>query len=283
MHRATAFLGLLAGCADPASPPGMVLVPGGTFVMGSDRDAFSFEGPAHEADVAPYWLDRNEVTVAQFAAFCEATGYRTDSERLGCSGVFDPESGAWRPVAGADWRHPQGPGSSASAEEPVVHVSWNDACAYGCWAKKRLPTEAEFEFALRGGRSGETYPWGEELQPNGRPRANLWQGRFPGEDLGLDGFRGVAPVGSYSPDRFGLVDVTGNVWEWCADWFDPVAYARRLCDGRYEPRTGTERVLRGGSWMCSENHCRGYRCAARSHATPDSALDNVGFRCARDP
>ena len=250
----------------------MILLPGGSFTMGSERDAFPFEGPEREVAVEPFLLDEHEVTVAEFERFVAATGHRTDSEIAGSSGVLDTRTGTWQAVEGADWRHPEGPGSAARADDPVVHVSWNDARAFCAWAGKRLPTEAEFEFAMRAGVSGATYPWGDGHDPGGPPRANLWQGTFPEEDLGRDGFRGVAPVGSFPRDRLGFLDLAGNVWEWCEDRFDP----------RSTGRNG-ERALRGGSWMCCETSCRGYRCAARSRASADSGLQHVGFRCAGDP
>jgi formylglycine-generating enzyme required for sulfatase activity len=260
---------------------GMVHIEGGTFLMGS-RGGPAYEGPVHEVEVDAFWMDRHEVTVAEFARFVAATGHTTDAEAFGWSGVFDVKTGAWEKVDGADWRHPEGPGSGAADDEPVCQVSWRDAAAYARWAGKRLPTEAEWEFAARGGLSGKTYAWGDDLRPGGRPVANWWQGVFPGRDTGEDTFRGRAPVGSFPPNGYGLSDVAGNVWEWCADWYADDYYHTSPRKNPKGPEAGTERALRGGSWMCAENFCSNYRVAARSHATPDSGLNNLGFRCAGD-
>ena len=243
----------------------MVFLRGGTFLMGAN-DGFPYEGPAHQVAVKSFWMDRHEVTVAEFRRFVEATGYKTEGEKFGWSGVFHVEKGEWQKVDGADWRHPEGPQSSSQPDEPVTQVSWNDAAAYARWAGKRLPTEAEWEYAARGGLAGKTYAWGDELRPNGKHLANWWQGHFPERNTGEDGFLGRAPVGSFPPNGYGLHDMTGNVWEWAADWFEE----------------GKERVIRGGSWMCSENYCQGFRVAARSHAAPDSGLNNLGFRCVKE-
>ncbi len=265
-----------------AEPSDMVLIPGGRFRMGT-ASGFVYEAPEHDVDVRPFWLDTQEVSVSKYATFVEATGYRTESEKLGWSGVFDPDQHQWLTVDGANWRHPEGPKSSAKPNEPVCQVSWDDANAYCRWAGKRLPTEAEYEFAASGGRIGAIFPWGDELRPGGKPAANWWQGEFPAHDAGEDGFRGRAPVGSYAPTGYGLYDIAGNVWEWCSDWFDPDYYSRSPRENPSGPERGTERSMRGGSWMCSENYCRGYRVAARGHSSHDSALNNVGFRCVRDP
>ena len=269
------------GVPGGAARGGMVFVEGGTFRMGAG-DEMPDEAPAHEVAVAPFWIDAREVTVEEFSEFVTATGYRTDAERFGWSGVFDRESGGWTAVEGADWRHPEGPGSRAAPDEPVCQVSWRDAAGYARWAGKRLPTEAEWEYAARGGLAGRRYAWGDELRPGGRPVANWWQGSFPAHDSGEDGFRGRAPAGSFRPNGYGLHDVGGNVWEWCADWYAADYYAASPRENPRGPGAGSERVLRGGSWMCSENFCSNYRVAARSHATPDTGLDNLGFRCARD-
>ncbi len=273
--------GQSSGTSTRVERDGMVLVPGATFRMGAD-DEMANESPAHEVTLEPFWMDAREVTVAEFARFVEATSYRTDAEAFGWSGVFDRETGGWKRVDGADWRHPSGPGSRAADDEPVCLVSWRDADAYARWAGKRLPTEAEWEYAARGGLAGRRYAWGDELRPGGRPVANWWQGSFPVRDTGEDGFRGRAPAGSFAPNGFGLYDVAGNVWEWCADWYAGGFYAASPRANPRGPAAGAERVIRGGSWMCAENFCSNYRVAARSHATPDTGLDNLGFRCARD-
>jgi len=260
---------------------GMALIKGGTFRMGSD-DEMPDEAPAHEVEVKSFWMDAREVTVAEFKQFVEATGYKTDAEQFGWSGVFDRKTGDWARVDGADWRHPEGPASDAASNEPVCQVSWRDASEYARWAGKRLPTEAEWEYAARGGLAGKRYAWGDELRPGGKPVANWWQGEFPTRDTGEDGFKGRAPVGSFAANGYGLYDVAGNVWEWCADWYAGDYYAASARANPPGPREGEERVIRGGSWMCAENFCSNYRVAARSHATPDTGLDNLGFRCARD-
>lgn len=260
----------------------MRLLPGGAFVMGTD-EGLPHEAPAHAVEVRPFWIDTHELTVAQFAHFVAETGYRTEAERFGWSGVFDEAARAWRTVDGADWRRPDGPGSSAAEDEPVTQVSWNDADAYARWAGKRLPTEAEWEYAARGGLAGRTYAWGDELRPGGRLLANWWQGRFPDHNTGEDGYSARAPVGRFPPNGHGVHDMTGNVWEWCADWYDPAYYAGSPRRDPRGPASGRSRVLRGGSWLCSENFCSNYRVAGRSEAAPDSGLNNLGFRCVRDP
>ena len=287
---AALLLGLLVG-AGPAtrpSPPAagdahvdMVRIPGGVFNMGTN-DVFPYEGPVHEVCVRSFWMDRHEVTVGQFAAFVRATGYKTDSERLGWSGVFVPAKHEWTRGDGADWRHPDGPASDAKPNEPVVHVSYADCRAYAKWAGKRLPTEAEFEFAARGGLKDKKYAWGDQLVPGGKHMANVWQGTFPEKDRGEDGFAGRAPVMSFAPNGYGLYDITGNVWEWCSDYFDPGYYAKSPRDNPTGPTEGKERVIRGGSWLCSDNYCTGYRVASRMHTEEDSGLNNLGFRCVSD-
>ncbi len=263
------------------NPKGMVFIKAGTFIMGTN-EGFPYEGPAHEVAVKSYWMDRCEVTVAEFARFVNATHYKTEAEKFGWSGVFDIKLGEWKKADGADWRHPDGSQSVARPDEPVTQVSWNDAAAYAKWANKRLPTEAEFEYAAAGGRSGMRYSWGNELRPGGKNAANWWQGIFPDHNTGEDGYAGRAPVGKFPPNAIGLYDIAGNVWEWCADWFDETYYVASPRQDPRGPARGKERVIRGGSWMCSENYCRGYRVAARSHSAPDSGLNNLGFRCARE-
>lgn len=259
----------------------MVLVKGGRFTMGTN-DGFPYEAPAHEVVVDDFYLDETEVTVAQFEAFVRDTGYVTEAERYKWSGVFDVRTGEWGRSDGATWRQPEGPGSSSAPQEPVVQVSWNDAVAYANWAGKRLPTEAEFEYAARGGLKGKTYAWGDSLVPGGKYLANFWQGSFPAANVSSDGYLRRAPVGSFPANQFGLRDVIGNVWEWCHDWFAEDYYQHSPMKNPKGPESGAERVVRGGSWMCSENYCTGFRVAARMHSGPDSGLDNTGFRCAKD-
>lgn len=269
------------------SPPdttGMVLIPGGEFMMGTDAGEYVYEGPVHRVDLDSFYIDRHEVTNGQYAAFADDTDYVTESERLGWSGVFDLRQNGWTKGDGADWRHPHGPGSSHADMEdfPVVHVSWADAVAYCNWRGTRLPTEAEFEFAARGGLEEAVYSWGNELTPGGVHRANLWQGQFPHQDRGLDGYGSHGPVEQFPPNGYGVYDMTGNVWEWVSDWFAPDYFAKSPTKNPQGPRTGAQKVQRGGSWLCSENYCQGYRVAARMMTDPDSGLNNLGFRCAAD-
>jgi formylglycine-generating enzyme required for sulfatase activity len=266
-----------------AAPAGMVPIPGGAFTMGTD-EGMPFEGPAHRVRVSPFFMDRHEVTNREFARFVKATHHRTESEKQGWSGVFDPRTKGWVSQKGADWRHPEGPSSRHRAKEPVVHVSWDDAAAYCAWAGKRLPTEAEFERAARGGREGALYPWGDSYQLKGRFQTNVWQGTFPEKDRGEDGFPGLAPVGRFPPNPYGLHDVSGNVWEWTADWFAHDTYGTTPQDALdpQGPPSGEEKVIRGGSWLCSDNYCTGYRAAARQKTPRDSGLNNLGFRCVKD-
>jgi len=228
-------------------------------------------------------IDRTEATVERFSRFIAATHYRTEAEKWGWSGVFDVRGQVWRPVNGATWRQVTGPDAPPAApNDPVTHISWNDAVAFCAFEKGRLPTEAEWEYAARGGKEGEIYPWGNSLRPGGKPAANWWQGVFPSKLTSEDGFLSRAPVARYAPNGYGLYDVIGNVWEWTADWFDPNYYSRSPVNSPKGPATGAERVMRGGSWMCSENYCRNFRTAARSSSAPDSGLDNLGVRCAYD-
>ena len=286
--------------AEPLANDNMVMISGGTFWMGADSDdgfVADGEGPAHKVRLRPFLLDAAAVSNAQFAAFVAATGYRTDAERIGSSFVFHlllpddfPETRAiacapwWRLVEGASWCAPEGPQSSvvARAEHPVVHVSWHDALAYARWAGKRLPTEAEWECAARGGLPQSRYPWGDELNPGGEHRCNIWQGEFPVVNTCDDGFLGTAPTVSFPPNEFGLYNMAGNVWEWCADWFSATYYRDSPRDDPHGPASGNARVIRGGSYLCHESYCNRYRVAARSHNTPDSSTGHMGFRCARD-
>ncbi len=224
-------------------------------------------------------------------------GYVTEAERFGWSFVFGgflpedfPATRAvakapwWRQVEGADWRHPEGPDSSVAerASHPVVHVSWNDAQAYCAWAGARLPTEAEWEYAAGGGLSGKRFPWGDDLEPGGEHRMNVWQGRFPAENSEADGFAGTCPVDEFPPNGYGLFNMTGNVWEWCSDWFHPTFHTREKRTNPHGPKHGEAKVMRGGSYLCHESYCRRYRVAARSANTPDSSTGNLGFRCVGD-
>ena len=270
--------------APPTSNPeirdGMIFIKGGKFLMGAN-DEMDYEAPVHEVSVNSFWMDEHEVTVAEFAKFVAATGYKTDAEKFGWSAVFNLKTSEWEKVDGANWLHPDGLDSQAAQDEPVCQISWNDANEYAKWAGKRLPTEAEWEYAARGGLANKKYSWGDELRPNGKPAANWWQGSFPQNNTGEDGFIKRAPVGSFPPNGYGLRDITGNVWEWCADWYDDNYYSKKVSDNPKGADTGTERSIRGGSWMCAENFCSNYRVAARSHATPDSGMNNLGFRCVR--
>ena len=269
-----------SGGSSADSTAGMVLVAGGTFRMGSEE--MPDESPSHGVAVNSFWIDRHEVTVGEFARFVEATGYRTEAEQFGWSGVFDSATGRWEKRDAASWRRPEGTGSSPQTNEPVTQVSFADASRYARWAGKRLPTEAEWEYAARGGAAGKRYAWGDELRPGGKPAANWWQGEFPGRNTGEDGFHGRAPVASFAPNGYGLHDMGGNVWEWCADWYAAGYYSASPAADPRGPNAGAERVIRGGSWMCSETYCTNYRVAARGHTAPDSGLNNLGFRCARD-
>ncbi|MBL9215915.1 MAG: formylglycine-generating enzyme family protein [Opitutaceae bacterium] len=286
------------------STAGMKLLPGGDFLMGNERD-YGFpadgEGPVHPVRLAPFWIDACTVTNEQFNEFVNATGYRTESERFGWSFVFyghltpkQMESAVrlvvqgsewWCRLDGATWRHPEGPGSHIKKRwaHPVVQVSWQDALAYCAWAGKRLPTEAEWEYAARSGLPpGNRFPWGDELEPGGRHFMNVWQGRFPTENTVADGHYGPAPAKAFKPNAYGLYQMTGNVWEWCWDWFDPGYYARGVTDNPTGPAAGDRRVMRGGSYLCHASYCNRYRVDARSSNTPDSATTNLGFRCVRD-
>jgi formylglycine-generating enzyme required for sulfatase activity len=256
------------------------------------------ERPVHEIRLDPYFLDATAVTNAAFAAFVKSTGYVTEAEELGVSAVFhlafrgdahdvvNAAEGApwWLVVRGACWRHPEGRGSHVGDRQnhPVVQVTWNDAQAYARWAGKRLPTEAEWEYAARGGLVDARFPWGDELTPRGKWMANIWQGTFPTHNSQEDGYLTTAPVKSYRPNGFGLWQMAGNVWEWCADWFDPGYYAVSPSAAPTGPETGAARVMRGGSFLCHSSYCHRYRVAARSSSSPDSASANLGFRCAND-
>ncbi len=273
-----------------------VALPGGRFRMG---DAFAEgivsdgETPVHPVMLSPFRIDRMAVTNAQFAAFVAATGYVTGAEQFGSSAVFAPAVLAepqdvigtfgvdwWLAVRGADWRHPFGPASNIErmADHPVVHVSHDDALAYCIWSGRRLPTEAEWEYAARGGHAGRRFPWGDELEPGGQHMANVWQGAFPRYNTAADGWLATAPASTYPANDFGLHQMVGNVWEWCADWHDAGWYAISPAANPQGPTTGTRRVTRGGSYLCHHSYCTRYRVAARSANTPESSTGNTGFR-----
>jgi sulfatase modifying factor 1 len=292
---------LIAGNA--ASPDGMAFLKGGRFLMGTEsREGFPAdgEGPVREVTLSPFLMDVFPVTNAQFAKFVDSASYRTEAERFGWSYVFQghipPELQAelitgravgvtwWCKVNGADWRHPEGPHTHIEERPnyPVVHVSWNDALAYCQWAGKRLPTEAEWEYAARGGLEQKLYPWGDELTPEGRHLCNIWQGDFPNHDTGEDGFAGVGPVDAFPPNGYGLYSITGNVWEWCADWFHTRYHTTASPLNPVGPPDGKGKVMKGGSYLCHRSYCNRYRVAARTSNAPDSSATNIGFRCVRD-
>lgn len=293
---------VLQALASNGSPEGMALIPAGQYAIGTE-DGAGFtedgEGPVREVTVDPFLIDETAVTNAQFAAFARETEYKTDAERYGWSFVYSgfvPRRLAkkidravaaapwWWPVHGADWKHPEGPGSGVKSlqDHPVVHISWNDATAYSGWAGKRLPTEAEWEVAARGGLDQRTYPWGDELTPDGEHLCNIWQGTFPKHNSAEDGYKGTAPAKSFSPNGYGLYNVSGNVWEWCADWFSPSYHVDGTRVNPKGPPTGQSRVIKGGSHMCHASYCDRYRVGARSSTTPDSSAGHQGLRCAMD-
>ena len=308
------------GPAPTPAPEGMVWVPGGQFWMGCDDCGMPDALPAHLVSVNGFWMDRTPVTNAQFERFVAATKYVTVAERpldprqfpgvprdklVPGSAVFRPTETPvaldnplqwWRYTPGANWRQPEGPGSDVKkrADHPVVHVAYEDVVAYATWADKRLPTEAEFEFAARGGLDRHKFPWGNELTPGGKPVANTWQGRFPAKDQGEDGYLGTSPVTAFPPNGFGLLDMGGNVWQWCADWYRPDTYATRaqantaVHDPKgpadsYDPQEpGTaKRVLRGGSYLCTDQYCARYLVGSRGKSEVSSGTSNLGFRLVR--
>lgn len=297
----------------------MVRIEGGSFLMGSDHH-YPEERPAHKVAVGAFWIDRHAVTNRDFARFVEATGHVTLAEKPAdpadypgadpamlapASVVFVPPPGRvdlrnhynwWQYVAGADWRHPRGPDSSLEGldDHPVVHVAYEDALAYAQWMGKDLPTEAEWEFAAKGGRDGTEFAWGDELVPEGRHMANTWQGEFPWQADPADGFLWTAPVGSFDPNGYGLYDMIGNVWEWTSDWYQEHGRIQQhACCTLQNPRGGERdasvdpgnpvriprRVMKGGSHLCAPNYCRRYRPAARMAQPVDTSTCHVGFRC----
>ena len=326
-----ALLLVLAGCgqgdtARDDTPPGMVWIPGGTFTMGSEaRDARFDERPKHEVEVGGFWMDETEVTNAQFRAFVEATGYLTTAEippkledimaqlppgtppvsedvLVPGSLLFTPTTGPvplnnvgawWRWEPDTNWREPDGPGSSIEGKDkhPVVHVSFFDAEAYAKWAGKRLPTEAEWEYAALGGHDTVAYAWGDDPISDYTARANIFQGQFPYDNIGTDGYTTSAPVRSFEPNGYGLYDISGNVWEWCGDWYRP-DYFQTLHDqgtsknpkgptDSYDPQEPNvpKRIQRGGSFLCHVSYCASYRLTARGKSSPDSSHNHTGFRC----
>ncbi|MCD4784609.1 MAG: formylglycine-generating enzyme family protein [Candidatus Eremiobacteraeota bacterium] len=309
-----------------SAPPGMCRIPGGEFTMGSDFDeSFTDEKPAHRVKVNGFWMDETEVTNAQFRKFISETGYVTTAEKkpdleeimkqlppgtpppkkevlvpgslvFWCPSRPIPKkyiSYCWRWTPGADWKHPEGKGSSIEGKDdhPVVHVSWYDAEAYARWAGKRLPTEAEWEYAARGGLDGKKYVWGDEDPSDDKIFTNIWQGEFPYKNLVKDGYAGTAPVKSYKPNGYGLYDMAGNVWEWCGDRYRHDTYKNRPVDGvtnnpagpgdSFDPTEPTvpKRVNRGGSFLCHPAFSTGYRPTARMKASRDTGLCHTGFRC----
>ncbi len=262
-----------------SAPAGMVYVPGGVTRIGSDEGP-SFERPAFEVEVKPFFLDIHPVTVAGFAQFVKATGYQTQAEKFGSSGVFESANPQWTMVDGANWRYPRGPAKPpAPPDHPVTQVSWNDAVAYCKWIGKRLPTEAEWEHAARNAQNGgPRYAWGGELVVNGAYMANIWQGHFPVENTIEDEYEYTAPVGLTGLSPLGLTDMGGNVWQWGEDWYRPYEL-------RHTPFTqdeNSEKVLRGGSFLCDPKVCHGFRVSARSSSTPETGLNHMGFRCTKD-
>ena len=300
----------------PAKASDMVHLPSGTFWMGSDDPRFPDAGPVHQVKVDPFWIDRTDVTNAEFARFVEATKYVTVAEQkpdaasmpgvpaealVAGAVVFAKPAGPvalddpgqwWQYVPGASWRHPDGPSSDLHGREnhPVVDIAWPDAVAYARWAGKRLPTEAEWEYAARGGLDRQPYVWGESFSPNGKPMANTFQGHFPDRNTAEDGFAGTSPVGSFPPNGYGLYDMAGNVWQWCSDWYRPDTYfaeAGALTINPTGPTTSLDpaepniakRVMKGGSYLCTDQYCGRFMPGSRGKGDPDTPLNHVGFRC----
>jgi len=305
----------------------MTWIPAGRFQMG-EINTVPDEFPPHNVELDGFWMDVTEVTNRKFKAFVDATGYVTTAERppelrsiqpgselenvtilpefnkpgsicslqLGSRDDIDPAKGAyswWQYLPGAEWKHPEGPDSSIEdrMDHPVVHVSWLDAQEFCKWAGKQLPTEAQWEYAARGGRSGQTYPWGEDRNPDGKWLNNIWQGAFPIEDKGEDGFTRTAPVKSFPPNDYGLFEISGNVWEWCTDYYQPEYYSESPVENPAGPATSfdpqepgiNKRIQRGGSFMCSDQYCVGYRVTARMKGEEDTGAFHTGFRCVINP
>lgn len=294
-ERPAAALTSVASPTKLAAPSGMVYVPGGVTQIGSE-DGQAWEKPMIWVEVAPFFMDEHPVTVAEFRQFVQATAYRTEAEKYGDGGVLDETSKQWTLRKGAHWEYPQGrssavnDGGKAPDNHPVTQVSWNDAQAYANWAGKRLPYEFEWEHAARNGVNSRTrYPFGNDLQtPGGTYLANVWNGTFPEKDAVSDGFHLTSPVGHFGKTPLGLTDMTGNVWQWCQDWRQH--YADVLA-GQSPNRTSkpvgpavkpTEKVQRGGSFLCEPGWCHGYRVSGRSFTSPETALMHVGFRCVKN-
>src|ERR1700722_11660935 len=307
-----------ARAASQTAPNGMVWIPGGRFWMGTDH--MEDAQPVHEVEVKGFWMDRTDVTNEEFGRFVKATGYLTIAERplnqkefpnlapdelAAGSVVFTPPAHPisldqplawWRFVRGANWRHPEGPNSDVRGKEKylVVHIAWPDAMAYAKWARKRLPTEAEWEFAARGGLDRQSYVWGNELKPGGKWRANTFQGHFPDHNTSEDGYAGVAPVASFKPNGYGLYDMSGNVWQWVSDWYRPDYYVGLSRDGSlaenpegprdsFDPQEPgvQKRVQKGGSYLCTDQYCERYMPGARGKGDPETGTNHLGFRCVR--
>ncbi|KAM8930461.1 formylglycine-generating enzyme [Pelodytes ibericus] len=286
--------------SETTHPEYMVLLPAGIYTMGTDNPGIpqDGEGPSRQVQLHSFYLDMYEVSNLDFEEFVKATSHVTEAETFGDSFVFEGlisenvKSGIdkavaaapwWLPVRGADWRHPEGPDSDLSdrMDHPVLHVSWDDAYAFCVWAGKRLPTEAEWEYGCRGGLENRLFPWGNKLQPKGEHFANVWQGLFPTNNTGEDGYVQTSPVTSFPPNGYGLYNMVGNAWEWTSDWWD-TKHTAEDANNPKGPAAGTDRVKKGGSYMCHKSYCYRYRCAARSQNTPDSSSSNLGFRCAAD-
>ena len=290
------------GTRNNKPPEKMIKMEGGTFRMGSNSDQrirSDGEGPVREVKIDAFYIDPTTVTNRQFKKFVEETDFKTDAEKYGWSFVFfkfvpdkilrknppSPSSAPWwRGIEGAYWQCPEGPESNIAdrLDHPVTHISWNDAIAYCNWANKRLPTEAEWEYAARGGLDQKTFPWGNDLTPNGEYQCNIWQGDFPENNTKEDGYLGTAPVTTYKPNSYGIHNIVGNVWEWCQDWFSANYPLLRIKDNPQGPGNGDAKVIRGGSYLCHHSYCNRYRVAARTANTPDSSTGNLGFRCVRD-
>ncbi|MGN7763770.1 formylglycine-generating enzyme family protein [Paenibacillus sp. 22594] len=275
---------------------------GSTFLMGTNsQEAFPFdgEGPEREVYVAPFYIEKYAVTNAQFKTFIESTGYVTEAERFGWSFVFHAfvsdelnkqplqfpvQTPWWLVIEGASWHSPAGLGTNIQdrLNHPVAHVSWNDAEAYCRWASKRLPTEAEWELAARGALSSKRYPWGDQLKQGSRNLCNIWHGEFPKVHTAPDGYFGTCPVDAYPPNGYGLYNMTGNVWEWCSDWFSSCYHQISSSINPQGPAVGKARTMKGGSYLCHHSYYNRYRVAARSSNTPDSSTGSIGFRCAVD-